>query len=85
MMCSSCRAKEDVVPETWWEQLRYWFFERFFVEEIKSVTTDAHVKSFADGYKMGFQHAAERTKDSNSFFQEYVKKLEDLVVKKAGL
>lgn len=62
MMCSACRKKKDAVPETRWEKIRFWFFERFFIEEIKSVSSDAGAKSFADGYTVGLNQAKDMQK-----------------------
>ena len=78
MMCSTCKAAEEAVPMTRWEKIRYWFFERFFVEEIKSITGEANGRGFIEGYNIGYQHS----QDKKTYFTEYVKKLEELVSKK---
>lgn len=62
MMCSACRKKKDAVPTTHWEAIRYWLFERFFVEEIKSVQGEAGAKAFGDGYTIGLNHANDMKK-----------------------
>ncbi len=53
--CSVCRkAEEDL--DSWWDKVRLFFFH-FFHNDIVDLSQQKYTQGFADGYKVGGEHA----------------------------
>ena len=53
--CSSCR-KVEAELDTTWDRVRLWMFH-FFHSDIIDLSQDRYTQGFADGYKVGMEHA----------------------------